>query len=122
MLDLIKTTSIFDDFFKPTYNTQMNTNIVESDKEYKLHIELPGFKKDEIKISVDEGKLVIEASKKEEKEKEDKNYLHKEIYEGKLRRVYKLGNINVDKMEAKLDHGILEIIIPKEEKKYLEIK
>lgn len=122
MLDLIRTTSLLDDFFKPTYKSHMNTNITETDEEYKLLIEVPGFKKDEIKISLDEGKLVVEASRKKEEEKKEKNYLHKEIYEGTLRRVYNMGNVSIEKMKAKLDNGILEIIIPKEEKKYLEIK
>lgn len=122
MLDLIKTTNLFDDFFNKSYDTRMNTNIVESDKQYKLHIELPGFTKDEIKISLDEGNLIVEAHKKAEEDKTEKNYIHKEIFEGKLRRVYKMGNVSIDTMKAKLDNGILEIIIPKEEKKYLEIK
>ena len=65
----------------------MLTDIKESDKGYELEMDLPGFKKDEIKASLENGYLTITAEKgleKDQKEEEGKKYICRERYSGKL--------------------------------------
>lgn len=114
---------LIDELFNDsTYQSSLKTNIIENDNEYILEALLPGYKKEDIKIYVDEGSLVIEANKNKKDDEKDINYIRREIYDEKLKRVYKIGNINFDKLSAKLEDGILTINVPKEEKKYVEIK
>jgi HSP20 family molecular chaperone IbpA len=54
-------------------------NIIESDKDYKLELSVPGFKKEDFNIDIDQGTLVISSERKEESNKEEKNYSRKEF-------------------------------------------
>ena len=91
-------------------------------------MDLPGFKKDEIKIECNKGNLVITAEKSssEEDKDEDKKYLRRERVYGKYSRSFYLGDIKEDAIEAKFDNGTLTISIPKidenENKKLIDIK
>ncbi len=75
---------VFEDFFKPMfYDEQLDsvrTDIKVRDMDYQLAIEMPGFKKDEIKVSLENGYLTVSAEKNETQEEGDKNakYLRKE--------------------------------------------
>ncbi len=68
---------VFEDFFKPMFYDEqldsMRTDIKETDKDYQLAIEMPGFKKDEIKVSLENGYLTVSAEKNETQEEGDKN-------------------------------------------------
>ena len=124
----------FDDFFSPSiFNTSvhslMKTDITEKDNEYVLEMELAGYNKDDVKISLEDGYLKVEAEKKVENEnKEDKKYVHKERYYGSQSRSFYVGNIDQNLIKANFNNGILEISIPKEEMveekntKYIDIK
>lgn len=124
----------FEDFFSPSLfntnlHTAMKTDIKEKENEYVLEIELAGYKKDEVKISLEDGYLKVEAEKKIEKENETTNkYVHKERYYGSQSRSFYVGNVDESKISANFENGILEISIPKEEKveenntKYIDIK
>ncbi len=126
----------FDEFFedftsfpKLQSSSFMKTDIKELDHGYELMIEMPGFDKEDIKVSVDQGYLVVEATHQSEKETEsDKNtYIKQERYYGSMKRSYYIGDINLDDVKGSFDKGILTLNIPKNtpklpEKKYLEIK
>ena len=103
----------------------MKTDVKENDKGYELAIDLPGFKKDEVKIALDDGYLTISAAKeldKDEKDKKDR-YIRKERYAGSMSRSFYVGEGLTEKdIHAKYENGILTLDFPKEEKKAVENK
>ena len=110
---------IFDDFFtsdsQRRSNSSMKTDILEVENGYELHIDVPGFSKDEIKISLDKGYLSVEASKEEVTEEKEKHYLRRERFFGKCARSFYVGDdIQEEDIKAKYEKGILNLFIPKE--------
>ena len=99
----------------------MLTDIKESDKGYELEMDLPGFKKEEIKASIENGYLIISAEKgleKDEKESEGKKYICRERYTGSCQRAFYVGDdIEKDDIKASFKHGILHLDIPKKQPK-----
>ena len=102
---------------------EMKTDVRETDSGYAVDIDLPGFKKDEIDVQLDNGYLSISAAKgldKEEKDKEGK-YIRKERYAGSMSRSFYVGDaITEDDIKAKYESGILRLSIPKKEAKQVE--
>ena len=102
---------------------EMKTDVRETDSGYEVDIDLPGFKKDEIDVQLDNGYLSISAAKgldKEEKDKEGK-YIRKERYAGSMSRSFYVGDANTeDDIKAKYESGILRLSIPKKEAKQVE--
>ena len=99
----------------------MKTDIKEMDNGYELIIDLPGFKKDEIKVSLDNGYLSIAAAKgldKDEQEKETGHYIRKERYAGACSRSFYVGKeVEKEDIKAEFKHGILTLFVPKKEAK-----
>ena len=99
----------------------MLTDIKESDKGYELEMDLPGFKKEEIKASIENGYLIISAEKgleKDEKESEGKKYIRRERYTGSCQRAFYVGDeIEQGDIKASFKHGILRLDIPKKQPK-----
>jgi HSP20 family protein len=89
-------------------------------------METPGLKKEKVKINVVDNVLTIEAEDEEEKTEEAEQYISKEIKRSSFKRSFTLpDNVKGEKIDAKMDNGILEVIIPKAEEKKpkeLEIK
>ena len=90
----------------------MKTDIEETEKEYKLSVEIPGFNKDDISITYDNGYLTIQATSNKETDA-SKEYIKKERYTSSIQRTYYLGEVDEDNIKAKLDSGILDICVPK---------
>ena len=94
----------------------MRTDVSETEKEYLYEIELPGYTKENVSISLDKNILKISAEKKEENKETKTNYTYKEIVKGKVERSYALReNIDRDNIKAKMEDGILKVTIPKKE-------
>ena len=113
-----------DDFHKDKYNG-MKMDIYEKDEKVFVEVDVPGYKKEDIKISCENGYLTIEAEKKKE-DKEDKKYLHRErVMVGRETRQVYVGDIDEESIKAEFKNGILVISLDKEEKKpekkYIEI-
>ena len=100
----------------------MKTDIRETDGSYELDIDLPGFKKDEIKIKLENGTLTINAAKgldKDEKDKEGK-YIRQERYAGSCSRSFYIGeDVPAEDISAKYEDGILKLSVPKAGEKAL---
>ena len=98
----------------------MKTDIRETDGSYELDVDLPGFKKDEIQLELNDGYLTISAEKgldKEEKDKKDK-YIRRERYAGSMSRTFYVGeSVTENDIHAKYENGILTLDVPKEEAK-----
>ncbi|ADC64541.1 heat shock protein Hsp20 [Ferroglobus placidus DSM 10642] len=98
-------------------------DVIDEGDKYRVVVDLPGFNKEDINVYVEDGDLVIKAERKEEKEEEGKNFIRKERRYGEVyRRVSLPSEIDVDKISAKYNNGVLEIIIPKVEKEKKVIK
>ncbi len=111
----------------------MKTDIKEMDNGYELEMDLPGFTKDEVKASLENGYLTISAAKgvdQDEKEKKSGRYIRRERYAGACQRTFYVGeDIGQEDIKAEFKHGILKLFIPKkeakpavEEKKYISIE
>lgn len=112
----------FDDFFKPMFfdgNDEIRTNIKETDKNYELDLELPGYGKDEIKISLEKGYLTVSVSK-QKKEEDGKRYLRREISESASRSYYVGSDVTQDQIKAKYNNGILSLTVPKDQPKQVK--
>ena len=99
----------------------MKPDIRESDEGYKVEIDLPGFKKDEIQVSLENGYLTVSAEKgieKDEKEDKKESYIHRERYSGACSRSFYVGDIVTEEdIKGEFKHGVLELFIPKKEAK-----
>ena len=111
----------------------MKTDIKETDSGYELEIDLPGFTKDEIKASLNDGYLTISAAKgldKDEQEKESGRYIRRERYAGACQRSFYVGEaVKQEDIKGEFKHGILKLFVPKveakkavEENKYIAIE
>ena len=106
----------------------MPVEVTDKGKKYELKAELPGVKKENLDIDIDSNYVIINAKKEEEKEENENNYKKSEFRYGEFSRtVYFPDEIDIDKTEAKLEHGILKIEAPKkvvesENRKKLTIK
>ena len=120
---------IFDDLFKGfvvrpvSYDAaaaagdmrQFKIDVSEQNGEYKVLADLPGVKKEDIRVSVDGDVVSISAETKNEKEvKEGERVVHSERYFGKYSRSFRLGqDINEAAAQAKYADGVLELVLPK---------
>lgn len=127
---------VFNDFFDTDWMEKANAtapaiNILESEQDYKVELAAPGMRKEDFNVYVnDENELVISMEHKEEKKEEDNNkekkpgsrYLRREFSYSKFQQNLILpDDVNKDKINAKVDNGILTVALPKlspaEEKK-----
>ena len=119
---------VFEDFFKPMFYDEqldsMRTDIKETDKDYQLSIEMPGFKKDEIKVALENGYLTVSAEKNEQQEEGNENakYLRKECRVSCQRSYYVGDQVQEEAVKAKYENGMLLLTVPKEEPKKLAAK
>lgn len=116
-MKLISNNNIFDnaiDLFDSSFfnNNIMRTDIYEKDGNFIIEMDLPGFKKEEININLEDKYLIISVSKKEEKEETSK-YIRKERYYGEYKRSFYVGTIKEDSIKANYSDGILQISYPK---------
>ena len=103
----------------------MKTDIREHDTGYELDVDLPGFKKDEINIELENGYLTISAAKGLDKDEQDKKgkYIRKERYAGAMQRSFYVGDaVTEEDVKAKFEDGILKLSIPKKDAKAVETK
>lgn len=110
--------SIFDNFIGGVDNfDDMKCDIYEKDDSYHIEAYLSGYKKEDISVECENGYIVITAIRNSEDIDSSKKYIRKERVYGKTIRKFYVGQVDEDKISAKLDNGILEVVIPKEESK-----
>jgi len=91
-------------------------NVSETSNEFKVELSAPGFKREDFKVEIEDGALIVSAEKQEEKKEEKENYKRKEFSYNSFSRSFQLPeNISEDKINAKYDNGMLNISIPKKE-------
>ena len=117
-------------YTKSTTNV-MKTDIRENENGYELDIDLPGYKKENVKAELKDGYLTISASNDSSKEEKDEKgkYIRKERYSGSVSRSFYVGEyVTEEDIHAKFENGILKLSIPKveapkvEQSKYIAIE
>ena len=130
-----KNSNVLDDLWDNVFtgfntNRLMKTDVHEKDGKYIMDIDLPGYKKDDVKISLYNGNLTISAEKNESNEEKDAkgNLIRQERYSGSCSRSFYVGDsIRDNDIQASFKDGILKITVPTEahkeetEKKYIDI-
>ena len=121
-----------DPFFEGTESKVMKTDIKEKKDKYLIDIDLPGYEKEDIKMEISDGYLIVHASvnKEVDDEKEKGKYVRKERYVGECSRSFYVGeNVKEEEIKAKFKNGTLTIEVPKKEdkkelpdKKYIPIE
>ena len=133
MLPSIFGERFFDDFFDNDFDKQffgahnplygkhaqnlMKTDILEAGDRYEMDIDLPGFRKEDLNLELNDGYLTISASKgldKDEKNK-DGHYIRRERYTGKCARSFYVGDVQPSEIGAKYEDGILRLTLPKKD-------
>ena len=129
--------NLFDDFMDFPFggkkiNTMMKTDIRDTDSSYELDIDMPGFKKEDIKAQLKDGYLTISASTSANNDEQDKDgrYIRRDRYAGSCSRSFYVGEgVKEEDIRAKFENGILKLSIPKvenkpqvEEQKYIAIE
>lgn len=91
------------------------TDVTDTGDAFKLEAELPGFKKEDIKLDVENDCLTISAERKLDNEEKDKkgNFVKRERFYGSYRRSFDVSGINVDGIEAEYTDGVLTLNMPK---------
>ncbi len=122
---------VFDDaFFGRNESKVMKTDIKELDDGYELLVDLPGFTKENLDLSIENGYLTINAKTDSDKEeKEEGKYVRRERYSGEFSRSFYVGDdITEDDIKASFKNGVLNVKVPKkevtkkDEKKYIDIE
>lgn len=138
MLPSIFSENLFDEFFdddfsmfpawgkrNPLYGKHaknlMKTDVRETESSYEVDIDLPGFKKEDIKLDLENGYLTVSAQKGLDKDEQDKNgrYIRQERYTGSCSRSFYVGDMKPSDVAAKYEDGILKISLPKVDQKKL---
>ena len=129
----------FEDFARPAKRpvkyqvpSVLRTDVKESNTGYELHIDLPGYKKEDVKAELKDGNLTITATSNVENDKKDENgrFIRRERFYGNCSRSFYVGeHVEQTDIKAKFEDGILKIFVPKkeakpvvEEKKYITIE
>lgn len=116
--------SLLEDYRKTSI---MNTDIIEKENGYELQIDLPGVKKEDIKIEMNKNLINISVSISKSSNEENKKYIRKERFTGEIKRSFNIGeDIDEDNINASFENGILYLNLPKKEendsnKKFIEI-
>jgi HSP20 family molecular chaperone IbpA len=117
----------FPDFDKAMYGKNaehvMRTDVKETEQGYEVDIELPGFKKEDVKAQLKDGCLTIQAEKNVDNDQKDENgkYIRRERYSGSMSRQFYVGkNVTQEDIHAKFEDGILKLALPKKEQQKVE--
>jgi HSP20 family molecular chaperone IbpA len=115
----------FDDFARPVKNVAryrtsdisvMKTDVQEFDKGYEIDIELPGYKKEDVKAELKDGYMVITANHTGKDGEQNSNYIRRERFWGTCSRSFYVGeDIKQQDIKAKFEDGILKLYVPKKE-------
>lgn len=114
--------SFFDDFFSDSFmpafftpSHAIRADVRETDKEYIVEADMPGVKKDEIKLDLRDGVLTIGVEHNEQKDEKNDNYIRKERRYGSYCRSFRVDGVDQEKVSAKYNDGVLTVNLPKQE-------
>ncbi|HML36607.1 MAG TPA: Hsp20/alpha crystallin family protein [Bacillota bacterium] len=115
--------NMLDDFFSDNWSPRRSLerdtfkiNVQQNDSEYLIEAELPGVNKDEINVDLNDGRLTISVKREEKINEEKKNYIHRESRFSSMSRSIYLEDADSKGIKAKLDSGMLNITVPRQER------
>lgn len=115
--------NVLDDFFNdawaPRHSLLRDTfklDVKETETVYLIEAEMPGVKKEEINLNIENEVLCISVTREENIDQEGKDYIHKERRTSSMSRNIRLANVKPDEIKATLEQGVLTVMIPKLEK------
>ena len=94
----------------------MKTDVHETETDYEMDVDLPGYKKDQINVSLEDGYMTISASKEQDTEKKEHHgkLIRQERYAGSMQRSFYVGEqVKTEDVKAKFEDGVLKLCIPK---------
>ena len=118
----------FDDFMLDNTSRKrdlgLKCDIYEKDNKYFIDMDVPGMDKKDIDISLKDGYLTIKTEKSDKNDHEDKKVIRRERHYMSQERSFYLGSVNEDEIDARIDNGVLKLVVPKkdDDKKSIEIK
>jgi HSP20 family protein len=129
--DFVPTTfsNIIDRFFNESlsrsggaaYSFAPKVDIIETDKAFELHVAVPGMNKEDFKLDLNDNFLTISGERKFNREKEGNNFRLIETQYGTFSRSFSLPeNVDAAAISARYNNGVLEVLVPKDEKKTLK--
>ena len=107
------------------FTGRMITDVKEFDDKYQLDMELPGFTKEDVKVELSNGYLIVSAERTENKDENgnDGKFIRKERYYGKMSRRFYVGkDLKKEDIKAKFDNGMLKLDVPKTPEKPAELE
>jgi len=110
--------NMLDDYFTPRGFTRdtFKLDVQEAENGYLIEAELPGVKKEEVSLDLEDSRLTISVNREEFVDEKDKNYVHRERRFSSMSRAVYLPDAEREGIKAKLDNGVLTIDVKKEEK------
>ncbi|MBR1660467.1 MAG: Hsp20/alpha crystallin family protein [Oscillospiraceae bacterium] len=104
------------EFFRESRTGSFSTDIRETENEYVLEADLPGFKKEDINIDIQDNSLCISAERHAQQEEKDEagNYIRRERSYGSFSRSFSLEGVNTDAIKAAFTDGVLTLTLPKQ--------
>jgi HSP20 family protein len=119
--------NVFEDFFNRSFTERFleegnsftpSVNISETEKEFKLEFAVPGFEKKDFNLEIEKDYIKVSGKKEVSEEVKEKNYTRKEFSYGSFERIFSLPeNVEVEKIEALYEGGILHLTLPKKDVK-----
>ena len=119
--DIRSIDSFFDNFFNDTFAGFFTTvnpiraDIRETDKEYIIEADLPGVRKEDIRLELEDGILTLGVEQNEQINEESENYIRRERRYGSYCRSFRVDGVREDKVSAKYENGVLTVKLPKTE-------
>lgn len=115
--------NMLDDFFADSWLPERNLvfdtfkiDVKEDEKAYYIDAEMPGVKKEEITLALNDGRLSISVAREENVEDKNENYVHRERRYGSVERSVYLADANSEGIDARLEEGLLKLIVQKQNK------
>jgi HSP20 family protein len=109
--------------FSTASENRMKTDVRDKDGSYEVDIDLPGFRKEDVKVQLDQGYLTVSASRKESKDEKNSKggFIRRERWEGSCSRSFYVGSgVKKDDISAKMEDGVLRLTLPKKSEKAVE--
>ena len=138
MLPSIFSESLFDELFDDAFDRRfwgnrdplygknaknlMKTDVAESDDSYRLAIDLPGFRKEDVNVELKNGYLTVTATKglNKDQQNEDGRYIRRERYTGSCSRTFYVGDVRPEDVKCRYESGVLMMLLPKRDARVME--
>lgn len=115
-----------DEFFLPSLPSQNHIDVYQEGKDYIVEVDLPGYKKEDIKVSYDQDLLTVKAERAEQKDEENKRYVYRSRTSASFTRQIRFNNIDASGIDAQYNDGVLKVVLPitnsNAELKQIEVK